>query len=145
MKDCEPRDRPHLPDSRANERPHWIIPHNASATKAQQLTQERDRARASERGRGGSAKGDGAGQTVMAHCWSVGRMVACTAHTHFQNKGFWDGNNSLCSVTPLPLLRRFSAPPSLAVCPPPPSHSHSLSQEDLKYQCPFLLDIAFSL
>lgn len=43
MKDCEPRDWPHLPDGRAHERPHWIIPHNASGTKAQQLTLERGR------------------------------------------------------------------------------------------------------
>ena len=63
-----------------------------------------------------------------------------------QNKGLWDRNNFLCSLAPLSLLRLFSAPPSFAISLAlPPSHSHSLSQEDLKYQYPFLLDIAFSL
>lgn len=62
----------------------------------------------------------------------------------------WDRNNSLCFVASLSLLRLFSAPPSLAISlslsPSLPfSLSRSLSQEDLKYQYPFLLDIAFSL
>lgn len=60
-----------------------------------------------------------------------------------QNKGLWDRNNSLvllrCSLS-LDSSRPLLLSPSL-----PPSHSHSLSQEDLKYQYPFLLDIAFSL
>lgn len=56
MKDCEPRDWPHLPDSRANERPHWIIPHNAFGTKAQQLTLERHRKMKREGGREGGSE-----------------------------------------------------------------------------------------
>lgn len=85
-------------------------------------------------------------QTVKAHCWSGGSLLTYTTHTYSQNKGLWDRNNSLCSVAPLSLLRLFSAPPSLAISPSLPfSLSRSLSQEDLKYQYPFLLDIAFSL
>lgn len=66
-----------------------------------------------------------------------------TTHMYSQNKGLWDRNNSLV------LLRRSlsldSSRPLLLSPSLPPSHSHSLSQEDLKYQYPFLLDIAFSL
>lgn len=66
-----------------------------------------------------------------------------TIHMYSQNKGLWDRNNSLV------LLRRSlsldSSRPLLLSPSLPPSHSHSLSQEDLKYQYPFLLDIAFSL
>lgn len=64
MKDCEPRDWPHLPDSRVNERPHWIIPHNAPGTKAQQLTLETEREKDEE----GDGAGQGSGfQPVKAH------------------------------------------------------------------------------
>lgn len=66
-----------------------------------------------------------------------------TTHMYSQNKGLWDRNNSLV------LLRRSlsldSSRPLLLSPSLPPSRSHSLSQEDLKYQYPFLLDIAFSL
>jgi len=120
MKDCEPRDWPHLPDSRANERPHWIIPHNASGTKAQQLTPERKM--------GGNGTWEGV-QAVKAHCWSGGSSLTNTTYTLWQNKGLWDRNNSLRSVGPQSLLRLFSAPPSLAISPSlPPILTLSLSQ-----------------
>lgn len=92
MKDCEPRDWPHLPDSRVNERPHWIIPHNASGTKAQQLTLEAER----ERWRGGEWVGQGSGCTQFRP--TVGQEAACS-HTQltysYKNNGLWDRNNSL--------------------------------------------------
>lgn len=76
-------------------------------------------------------------------------MLTYTTRLYSQNKGLRDRNNSLCSLSlSLSLLRLFSAPPSPAAVTPPPhplSCSRSLSQEDLKYQYPFLLDIAFSL
>lgn len=141
MKDCEPRDWPHLPDSRANERPHWIIPHNASGTKAQQLTLERKREM--KRGWGG---GRGCKQLWL----TAGQEAACshTQLTHtYKTKACGTGitpsvlslrSLSLDSSQPLLLLPSLS--PSL-----PFSLSRALSQEDLKYQYPFLLDIAFSL
>lgn len=89
MKDCEPRDWPHLPDSPANERPHWIIPHNASGTKAQQLTLEREMKRGGVCvwGGGGQLEWDEGGvQTVKAHCWSGGRRLAHIHNSHVLTK-----------------------------------------------------------
>lgn len=108
MKDCEPRDWPHLPDSRANERPHWIIPHNAPGTKAQQLTQERE---SDEEGRGAREREgiqwDEEGlQTVKAQCRSHTQLTSI-----HKTKAYWTG----ISLFSLSLLRLFSAPPSLAV------------------------------
>lgn len=74
MKDCEPRDWPHLPDSRANEQPHWIIPHNACGTKAQQLTLERNMETGGDWG-----KRVGGMQTVRAHWWSGVSLLICSS------------------------------------------------------------------
>jgi len=83
--------------------------------------------------------------------WLAAGQEAARSHTQlthtYKTKGC--GTGITPSVLSLPLLRLVSAPPSiaLALSPPPPlpSHSHSLGQEDLKYQYPFLLDIAFPL
>lgn len=58
--------------------PHWIIPHNAPGTKAQQLTLEREMKSGGVRG-GVSGTREGL-QTVKAHCWTGGssaRKKAC--------------------------------------------------------------------
>lgn len=134
MKDCGPRDWPHLPDSRVNERPHWIIPHNAPGTKAQQLTLETARERRMKRR---AELGQGSGfQTVEAHGSTLAYRTA-----PLQNKKTWETEISPSAPS---LLRLFPAPPSLIITLSP-ACSRSLSQEDLKYQYPFLLDIAFSL
>lgn len=80
MKDCEPRDWPHLRDSRANEQPHRIIPHNASGTKAPTADPRENDGVGGEWGRMGQAermgKGGGGVQTVKSDCWSVRRQLA---------------------------------------------------------------------
>lgn len=141
MKDCEPRDWPHLPDSQAHERPHWIIPHNASGTKAQQLTPERMMKKGGmcgghRMGRDGGVGGYGQLRLTAGH-------EAARAHTHPACSGKTKACGTGITHSALlfhTLLRLFSAPPSLTIPPPPPC-----SQEDLKYQYPFLLDSAFSL
>lgn len=73
---------------------------------------------------------------------TAGQEAACShrqlTYTHKTKVSGTGITPSVLSLS-LSLLRLFSAPP-LAISLP-----RSLSQEDLKYQYPFLLDIAFSL
>lgn len=125
MKDCEPRDWPHLPDSRANERPHWIIPHNASGTKAQQLTLEREM----KRGVGGGGDRVGRGRGCKQLRLTAGQEAACS-HTQLTrtHKTKACGTGITPSVRSLRSLSLDSSQPLLLLPSLPPSHSHSLAR-----------------